>query len=171
MHSPMADSFFWLVSEGWIFYPLFIFLAIYIYRLIKIKYLLSTMVCIGMVVLFSDQTATITKKTIQRYRPSHNTEISSQVHTVSDYKGGKYGFFSGHAANTSGVAAFLFFLLAWVRPAYRYSIFIWPLLVGYSRIYLGVHYPSDILMGYVNGFIWGYLGYLLFKLILKKQYA
>lgn len=171
MHSPLADTFFWLVSEGWMFTPLWLFLAVYIYRIKKVKFLLTALLCIALVVLFSDQSSNLIKKSVQRYRPTHNTEIGSKVHTVNDYKGGKFGFFSGHAANTFAVASFIFFMMAWVKPLLRYSLFLWPVLVGYSRIYLGVHYPVDIGVGFVNGLFWGFLGYQLFRYLYKRQNA
>lgn len=171
LHTPLADSFFWLVSEGWIFLPLWLFLSVYIFKIKKLRFLLTGALSIAFVILFSDQSSTLVKKTIQRYRPTHNVEISNQVHVVNDYRGGKFGFFSGHAANTFGVASFLLFMLAWVRPRYRYLIYLWPIVVGYSRIYLGVHYPSDILFGFLDGLLWGYLGYKFFKYLFRKQNA
>lgn len=170
-HSPLADSFFWLVSATWIFTPLWLFLAVYIYKTKNLKFLLTALLCMVLVFAVTDQSSTRVKKAVQRYRPTHNIEIGNQVHTVNDYKGGQFGFFSGHAANSFGSATFLFLMLAWVRPRYRYLIFIWPLLVGYSRIYLGVHYPSDILIGFLDGLFWGYLGYELFRYIFKRQDA
>lgn len=170
-HSPLADDFFWLVSEGWIFLPLWIFIAAYIYKLKQLKFLLKAVLCIVLVVVFTDQSSNQVKKAVQRYRPTHNIEIGEQVHVVNDYKGGKFGFFSSHAANTFGVATFMVLMLAWVRPRYRYLIYIWPVLVGYSRIYLGVHYPSDIFFGFLDGLLWGYLGYQLFRYLYKRQDA
>lgn len=170
-HSPLADSFFWLVSAGWIFLPVWLFLVAYIYKIKKLKFLLTGLLSIALVILFCDQSSTLVKKSVQRYRPTHNTEIGPKVHTVNDYRGGKFGFFSGHAANTFGVASFLVFMLAWLKPMYRYSIYLWPILVGYSRIYLGVHYPSDILFGCLDGLLWGYLGYQFFRLLFRNQHA
>lgn len=99
--------------------------------------------------LLSDQLSGLLKELIQRYRPSHNIEISNLVHVVNEYRGGLYGFVSSHAANS-----FALVVLSglWVRKTWFYFItIIWALLVSYSRVYLGVHYPADIAGGAVLG--------------------
>ncbi len=164
-HSPIADDFFWLVSVGWIFFPLWIFLAIYIGKNKKIKFLVTAMLCISFTILFCDQSSNLIKNQVQRYRPSHNFELKDKIHSVNEYKGGKFGFFSAHSANTFGAATFIFLCLNWVNKKYRLSIFIWPIIVGYSRIYLGVHYPSDIIFGAIDGILFGIIFYKLFVFV------
>ena len=169
LHTPLADDFFWLVSEGWLFLPLWIFLAIYIVKTKKIKYFFLAAFCAGLTILFCDQSSTLTKVAVQRYRPTHNIEIKDQIHLVHDSHGGKFGFFSAHAANTFGVITFLFLCLNKVSKKYRLLLFICPLLVGYSRVYIGVHYPLDILFGYFTGVFWGFLCFRLFKNLLVRM--
>jgi undecaprenyl-diphosphatase len=91
----------------------------------------------------------ITKESYKRYRPSHNLELAQKVHVVNDYRGGQYGFFSGHATSSFGLA--LITLLFVKRKLYTYIIIAWAVLVSYSRIYLGVHFPSDIFIGVLVG--------------------
>lgn len=167
-YSDTLDVFFTLISDGWIFVPLWIFIAFYIVKIKSWKYFILTAVCISFCVLMTDQTSNFVKKNYKRYRPSHNLELAEKVHSINGYKGGQFGFYSGHASNSFGVAVFLFLLLAWVGSAYRYALFIYPILVGYSRIYMGVHYPIDILAGYLDGLIFGFLSYKLFQFIYKQ---
>jgi undecaprenyl-diphosphatase len=91
-----------------------------------------------------------------RLRPSHEPELEGLLHLVDGYRGGLYGFASSHAANTFGVAIFIWLSL---RKHYRWIgvIFIWAILMSYTRIYLGVHYPTDILVGAIIGSLCGLL--------------
>lgn len=170
-NSPVFDIIFWNISKGIIFYPLFLIIAWVIYKAKGMKYLASMFVCLGFLILISDQTCNLVKNSVKRFRPSHNVEIQEQVHTVNEYKGGTFGFFSAHAANTFGVTSFLLLCLKWIQTKKKYFLLLWPLLVGYSRIYLGVHYPADILFGALNGIFWSFLIYALFKLLIKKLNA
>jgi undecaprenyl-diphosphatase len=123
-----------------------------------------------LLIVLTDQTANQTKHAIKRYRPSHNLEIQSQVHTINDYKGGTYGFFSGHATNTFGVAMLLFLIFSKESKLFRSAFFVWAAIISYSRIYLGVHYPSDIFVGLVVGLFWGYVVYRLIQYTFKQQF-
>ncbi len=168
MHTPLADDFFWLVSEGWIFIPVFAFIALHIFKIKKIKFLLVSLLFVAFTIVFCDQSSNLVKKSVQRYRPTHNLILKDQVHIVNDHRGGTFGFFSAHSANTMGVAVFLFFCLSWVPKKYRVLIFIWPLLAGYSRVYLGVHYPADVFFGFLDGILWGYVFYKVFERVFLK---
>ncbi|NJO68350.1 MAG: phosphatase PAP2 family protein [Bacteroidetes bacterium] len=105
-------------------------------------------------VIATDQVSVFIKDTVQRLRPCHDMAIQSLVHTVHGC-GGKFGFVSSHAANSFGVAMFftMFFSHRWVGV----MLMIWALIVSYSRIYLGVHYPGDVLGGALLGMIIGAL--------------
>ncbi|MGZ3885513.1 MAG: phosphatase PAP2 family protein [Bacteroidia bacterium] len=166
LHTPLLDQLMWLVSGGLIFLPLFILIGWQIYKLKKYRYFLTVLLSIIFIIVFCDQSSTLVKRAVQRYRPTHNLVIKERVHVVNDYRGGQFGFFSGHAANTFGVATFLFFVLSWWKR--RYLLFLWPLIVIYSRIYLGVHYPSDVLFGMMDGIIIGSIMYRLFKFAVVK---
>lgn len=167
-NSPLADSFFWMVSEGWIFIPVWLFLMAGIFKVKKAIFLGTMVLCIILTIVCCDQSSNLVKNTVQRYRPTHHLVIREKVHIVNNYKGGQFGFFSGHSANTFGVATFLFLCLKWIDKKYRFLIFLWPILVGYSRIYLGVHYPADIIFGALDGWFFGIISYIVFKFLLKK---
>lgn len=117
------------------------------------------------------------KKQVKRYRPSHHLEIkdSLHLHKYQDgtyYAGGKYGFVSSHAANSAAIA-FLIFLFLGRFSKHYYWMILWALTISYSRMYLGVHYPSDIIGGILVGLISAYISYLLgvkfLKFSLKKE--
>ena len=102
-HAPVFDSLMYYVSQIWVFAPVFVYWLYMVFNRYGLKKLFILIGFLGLLVLLTDQTSNITKHAIKRYRPTHNLEIQSQVHTVNDYKGGMYGLFSGHSTNTFGV--------------------------------------------------------------------
>jgi len=147
--SPFFDNFMYAVSEKLTWIPLY---ASVLYVIIKgwkkeaIWLILALILC----VVFSDQISSgVLKGFVHRLRPSHAEDLKGLVHLVRNYSGGKYGFASSHAANAVGFAVLS--SLIFKRKIYTYSISAWALITAYSRIYLGVHYPLDILGGAVVG--------------------
>lgn len=169
-HAPMFDSLMYYVSQIWVFAPVFVYWLYMVFNRYGLKKLLILIGFLGLLVLLTDQTSNITKHAIKRYRPTHNLEIQSQVHTVNDYKGGMYGFFSGHSTNTFGVAMLLFLIFSKESIVFRTAFFAWAGITAYSRIYLGVHYPSDIFVGFIVGLFWGYVVYRLIQYFFKQQF-
>ncbi len=125
---------------------------------------------IPLLILCADQGSNIVKKSVKRYRPTHNTEIGAQVHTVDEYKGGKYGFVSGHAANSFALATMIILLLPAMSKWLKLTCFLWALLICYTRIYLGVHYPSDLFVGACIGVLSAFLMHKLFLVLDKKLF-
>jgi undecaprenyl-diphosphatase len=146
---------FFTRKESWL--PLYLLLLFLIIRNYRSKaWLILVFLLIGLVV--SDQLSGIIKDIVQRYRPGYNPDIRNLTHIVLR-KGGEYGFPSSHAANTFFVMTFTGYLF---RNRYSFLIFlIWALLVSYSRIYVGAHFPLDILGGWIIGFTAGWLFYRL----------
>lgn len=148
-HSPFFDGVMWVISAKITWIPLYIIVAGFIIKKHKLK-AIPLILFAGLAIVFSDQISVhLFKEVFCRYRPSHNPEFESWIHLVNNYKGGNYGFVSNHAANSFAFALFsaLIFKLRW----YTIAIFAWAFLIGYSRIYLGVHYPADVFVGGLVG--------------------
>lgn len=165
-HTPWADALMWRVSGTLLWIPLY---AYFVYRLIQKfkKRSVYILLVAALLVASTDQTANLIKKSQGRLRPSHQQELAPDLHLVNDYRGGKFSFPSGHAINTMGVAVFLTLLLGGTFPFMRWLPLAWSLLVGFSRIYLGVHFPSDVLAGFILGAFWGWLCYHLARKFLN----
>lgn len=130
---------------------------------------LTAVLGMGLTFLLTDQiSASLIKELVQRLRPSHIEDWADSIHLLEG-KGGLYSFVSSHASSTFGLATFtsLFFR----KKAYTWGIYIWASLVSYSRIYVGKHFPFDIVGGAILGLLTGYLVYQLFKLIVRKAFA
>ena len=181
LHNSFFDVLMYLMTHLWFWLP---FLAVLLWFMWKHyrKRLALLFVFFALSVTLSDQISVLIKKKVQRPRPSHNIEIQDKLHlheykNGGVYRGGKYGFVSSHAANSFGLMVlFLYFFrpinkrLLWVFPA-------WAALFSYTRIYLGVHYPSDILCGALVGIgcgllvLGGYRGVFAGKIKCKKRYS
>ena len=119
--------------------------------------------------MLSDQGANLAKRSVHRLRPSHDPVLSGKVHIVNEYVGGELGFYSSHASNTMAIAIFLIVIL---NCRYRWlsaMLLPWALFMSYTRVYLGVHYPGDLLTGMVAGGILGWLGAQLCGYLLSLQ--
>ncbi len=157
---------FWLFvtrQSNWI--PLFLLLLYIIYKKLGIKQTLYLLLFVAVIIAITDQTTNLFKNGFQRLRPCNNPEINSFIRVVQSRS--SFSFFSGHASNTMAVAAFLYFILK-DKINYFGFIFVWPLVFAYSRIYLGLHYPGDILTGYLFGFTFAFLMFKVYKIAQQK---
>ena len=161
-HAPWADTLMWIISAKMTWIPLYlllIVLLVYRYRQpapTTVKWLQKVPACVVMILTIvaavglADFIASgILKDWVARPRPSRVPELEGVLHLVNGYKSGRYGFVSSHAANT--MACGLLFSLIWRKKITTISLMLWVAANCYSRMYLGVHYPLDILGGLIVG--------------------
>lgn len=158
----------WLIitkQTSWI--PLFLFLLYLIFTKLGTKQTLYLMLFVAILLVFTDQTANLFKNGFQRLRPCNNPEINTFIRIVQSRT--SFGFFSGHASSSMGVATFLYLIFK-KDFNYFWLLFLWPLIFAYSRIYLGLHYPLDIICGYLCGAVLGYLMFKLYQIAQKRNF-
>jgi undecaprenyl-diphosphatase len=162
-HSNFWDTIMLMITRK---EPWFPFYAVLVYFVIKNYRSKSWLIIlfIGITILLSDQISVILKENIQRFRPVHNPEIEHLVHNVLR-KGSLYGFVSSHAANV--FAVFVFTTRLFRNRAFWMLMLFWAVIVSYSRIYSGVHYPLDIIFGGLLGWL---IGYGTFKLMMIIEF-
>ncbi len=150
-HTTFADLFFYFSTSTIVWIPLFVMLA----WLILVKQGgqgIVTIAFVALVVLFCDQiSSSIIKPLAERYRPTHDPVLQYMVHIVNDYRGGLYGFCSAHAANTFGIATFVALVMR--HKGLSLALYLWAIISSYSRIYVGVHFVGDIVVGALLGVI------------------
>jgi undecaprenyl-diphosphatase len=164
-HSPFWDKVMWIISYPPTWIPLY--LAIIVVLILKYrKKMIIMFLVIVLLITVADQVSVFIKNSVKRPRPCYENTLEGKVHTINGQCGGRYGFVSSHASNSFAVALLTIGLLRkrWVTI----SIVIWALTVGYSRIYLGVHYPGDVLFGSVLGALTGWGAYILFDFVDRK---
>lgn len=166
-HSVFFDAFFWRVSQTSTWIPLYLLVAFIIIRHHRLQGLWVVLFAVALVAVTDQLSVHLFKNVFERLRPCHEPALEGLVHLVRNKCGGQFGFVSSHAANTFGFATFttLFFRSRY----YGFAIFFWALMVGYSRIYLGVHYPGDVVFGGLFGITCGYVFFLAKNLVIRKK--
>lgn len=135
--SPFLDRFMWLYSGKAVWLPLAFFILVILLYKKKWRESILILLAIVLVITLCDQFAShVCKPIFTRFRPTHHPDFMDQVKTVFDYRGGRYGFISSHAANAFGFATFMSLLFRY--RLFTWTIFLWAALTAYTRVYLGV---------------------------------
>jgi len=172
VHSSVLDECMWWISTKVFWIPLYLFLIVLAHRVLSKKGFFLFLIFSLIAVALSDLTSVhLFKNVFLRYRPSHHLDLSGQLHfyRMSDgalYKGGTYGFVSSHAANFLSILTASWLVLrthfSWLKWIFISSA----ILVCSSRVYLGVHYPSDVLVG---GLVGSLISFMLYKGFFRKK--
>ena len=166
--TPQWDNLFQFISHKLSAVPLYIFLLILSFRKFGLKQTMVLLVSVALLITVTDQLSNFFKYGVARLRPCHDPEIIPVMRLVKSYCGGQYGYFSAHASNAFAIAVFFGSIL---KSSIKYIgafLVLWAALVAYSRIYLGVHFPLDIITGAVIGSLFGWLFVKLFIFALRK---
>ena len=158
--SERFDGFWLFITKQINWIPIFLIIMYLVFKHLGWRHALMIILVLALLIALTDQTTNLFKNYFQRLRPVNNTDLDDVIHFV--HKRSSFSFISGHASNSMAAAFFLYKVL---KPYLKYMgfIFLWPLVFAYSRIYLGLHYPGDILAGY----IWG----ILMALLMMKLYT
>lgn len=164
-HNSFFDPIMYWFSDKLIWVPMYLLIVFLIVWRYKTKGLLI-LLFVGILIALCDQTAShLIKNLALRLRPSHEPALAGLIHLSKAGPGGLYGFVSSHAANAVGLATFLYLVLDDWFKGLKYWLMIWAVLVSYSRIYNGVHYPGDVIGGAAVGLLLGWAVAKLYEYI------
>ena len=168
-HTLFWDGFMWVCTSTVIWIPVAAMLLYVLFKNNKPWEAITLVLMVGLVITAADQFASsFCKPYFMRFRPAQDPQLMYLVEIVNGYRGGRYGFVYSHAANTFAIAAFVSLLIRNWRLSLM--LFFWAFLNSYSRIYLGVHYPGDILFGALEGMFFAVLIYAGYYLLQKKVF-
>lgn len=166
LHDLFQDAFWWLLTAKWSS-ALLLLALLWILLHQNRRHALLVLAMLALAVVFADQVSSgLIKHLVERLRPTHDPSLESMVHVINGYRGGMYGFVSSHAANYCALAMLISLVMR--HRLVTISMFTWTLLQCYSRMYLGVHYPGDIIGGLAVGLLAGWLVWQLMRWIERR---
>lgn len=161
------DSLWVIISDKWMAIPFYALLLFLLFKTFGWKYSAITLVFIALLITCTDQMANAFKHGIERLRPCRQEGVMEYARIVAS-RCGSYGFYSGHASNSMGITLFLGLLFRKKYPKLLYLLIFWAIAVAYSRVYLGVHYPGDIIVGMFFGAFYGIVWYFIHQFVMRK---
>lgn len=165
-HGTFQDALWWMVSAKWASTLLLVAL-IWILLHQNRRHALLVLAMLVLAFALADQISSgLIKHLVERLRPTREPSLDNMIHIVNDYRGGMFGFVSSHAANSFAASTLIALIMR--HRLVTFSLFAWSLLQCYSRVYLGVHYPGDILGGIVVGVLVGWLVWRLMRWIQRR---
>ena len=166
LHDVFQDAFWWMLTAKWSSLLLVLGLAWVLMHQNR-RHALLLLGMLALTVLVADQVSSgLIKHLVERLRPTHDPSLENAVHVINGYRGGLYGFVSSHAANFFAASTLVAIVMR--HRVVTLGLFTWAVLQCYSRVYLGVHYPGDILGGIVVGVLAGLLIWLLMRWIERR---
>lgn len=163
---PLLNIFFWIVTSKIIWVPLYLYILWLMYKKVGLRNAIIAAAIMGVMVGIIDQTCNLFKDLAPSPRPSHTPELEGLVHTIYEYLGGQSGTASAHSAISFGVAVFSSIVIR--KRMFTMGMIIWATLVAYSRIYAGMHYPTDLLLGMFIGVLAALLMHWLFQAVCMR---
>ena len=160
--SETFDPFWLFITNQFYLTPIFLFVFYLLWKKIGWKNLGIVILFLTLIITVCDQTTNLFKYGFERLRPINDTDINENLRIL--IRRSSFSFFSGHASNSTASTLFLFLIF---RKYYKYAflLFLFPLIFAYSRIYLGLHFPADILTGYLFGILTGTIFYYFYKIV------
>jgi undecaprenyl-diphosphatase len=162
------DGFWLFISNKLSAIPLYLLLLYLTFKNFGFKKTLVIILLVVLLITISDQTSNLFKYGFKRLRPCHDESIQNLIRLVKERCGGLYSYFSAHAANSMAIAVFFSTLLNGKFKFLTYLLILWSLFVAYSRIYIGVHFPLDVLTGALIGTIYATFVHKIFILFDNK---
>lgn len=158
--SETFDPFWLFITNQFYLTPVFLFVFYLLWKKTNWKELGIIILFIALMIMVCDQTTNLFKYGFQRLRPVNDLDVKESLRVLITRR--SFSFFSGHASNSMASAFFLFLIF---RKYYKYAflLFLFPLIFAYSRVYLALHFPSDILTGYLFGILTGTVFYFLYQ--------
>ena len=166
-HNEFWDPIMILISERFFWFPAYLALIIYLiytFRRRGLAKLVMSLIAVGAADVISSR---IFKPNFARLRPCHDPDLSEVINIVSGC-GGQFGFISSHASTTFALATFMFLVLPPQYKWFKITLLVWAFLISYSRIYLGVHYPGDVLAGALLGALMAWICEKFYQRVLRR---